>query len=85
LEGALGGITGDLIGLGLPDLEAKPYEGGIKDGSILISVHTENSVEISKAKDIFKALNALDITSRTEATPPKSDKKAMTEEETYTR
>jgi hypothetical protein len=83
LGGALGGIAGALIGMGIPEIEAKLYEGKIKDGNILISVHTENSDEISKAKGIFEALNAQDITSTTEATPPKRDTTAMTEERPY--
>lgn len=85
MGGALGGIAGALIGMGIPELEAKLYEGKIKDGNILISVHTENSDEISRAKDIFHGLKAQDITSTTEATPPKSDKTAMTEERHLTR
>ena len=47
---AVGGVAGGLIGLGIPELEAKRYEGLIKEGNILISVHTENSAEISRAK-----------------------------------
>lgn len=85
MGGALGGIAGALIGMGIPEIEAKLYEGKIKDGNILISVHTENSAEISKAKDIFESLNAQDITSTAEATTPKGDKTVMTEETTYIR
>src|SRR6266850_149522 len=66
-----GGIAGGLIGLGIPELEAKRYEGKIKQGNILISVHTENSDEISRAKDIFKQAGAQDICTSSEATPPK--------------
>jgi hypothetical protein len=52
--GAVGGITGALIGLGIPEYEAKRYEGKVKDGNILVSVHTEDRDEISRAKEIFK-------------------------------
>src|SRR6186713_2021426 len=41
--GAVGGIAGALVGLGIPEYEAKRYETKIKSGNILISVHTENS------------------------------------------
>ncbi len=58
---AVGGIAGGLIGLGIPELEAKRYEGKIKEGNILISVHTDNSAEISRAKDIFTKAGAQDI------------------------
>src|SRR6202012_6063808 len=41
IGGAVGGIAGALIGLGTPEYEAKRYEGKIKSGNVLISVHTE--------------------------------------------
>lgn len=81
--GAIGGITGALIGMGIPELEAKLYEGKIKDGNILISVHTENSDELAKAKGIFEAMNANDISSTGEPTPPKGDKTAEAVKKTY--
>jgi hypothetical protein len=58
---AVGGITGGLIGLGIPELEARRYEGKLKEGNILISVHTENSDQITQAKDIFTNSGAQDI------------------------
>ena len=51
---AFGGLTGALVGLGIPEYEAKRYEGKIKEGNILISVHSENSDEVTRAKDIFE-------------------------------
>jgi len=71
---AAGGLTGALIGMGIPELEAKRYEGKIKEGNILISVHTENSDEISRAKEIFKAAGAQDICATGESSPPKNQK-----------
>ena len=68
---AAGGITGGLIGLGIPELEAKRYEGKVKEGNILLSVHTENSEEISRAKDIFTKAGAQDICTTGEAAAPK--------------
>jgi hypothetical protein len=72
---AVGGIAGGLIGLGIPELEAKRYEGKIRDGNILIAVHTENSNEISRAKEIFERANAQDIcvTGESSAPKPKTD------------
>jgi hypothetical protein len=58
---ALGGLTGALIGLGIPEYEAKRYEGKIKEGNILISVHTENRTERSRAKQLFEQAGAEDI------------------------
>jgi hypothetical protein len=64
---ALGGLTGALIGLGIPEYEAKRYEGKIKEGNILISVHTEDSTERKRAKDIFERAGADDISYTEEA------------------
>ena len=58
---AVGGLTGALVGLGIPEYEAKRYEGKIKEGNILISVHSEDSDEVSQAKAIFERHNAHDI------------------------
>ena len=66
----VGGIGGALIGMGIPELEAKRYEGKVKDGNILISAHSENSEEITMAKDIFKASGASDISSTSEKSAP---------------
>lgn len=61
IGGATGGLVGALVGMGIPEYEAKRYEGKIKDGNILISVHTDDSQERSKAKDIFEQADAEDI------------------------
>ena len=61
--GALGGLVGALIGLGIPEYEAKRYEGRVNDGGILVSVHCESSEEVSRAKDVLKAAGGEDIAS----------------------
>src|SRR5258708_25288112 len=58
LAGAAGGaaargLTGALIGMGIPEYEAKRDEGKVKDGNILISVPTEDSKEREPAKEIL--------------------------------
>ena len=58
---AAGGLTGALIGIGMPEYEAKLYEGKIKEGNILIAVHSENSDETKRAKDIFERADAHDV------------------------
>ena len=84
---AVGGIAGGLIGLGIPEIEAKRYEGKVKAGNLLISVHTENSQEISRAKDIFTQAGAEDICTTGEASTPKENRAdtrtARSTEETY--
>lgn len=72
--GAVGGIAGALIGLGIPEYEAKRYEGKVKSGNVLISVHTENSEEIKRAREIFKREGAEDISSTGESSTPKDKK-----------
>lgn len=71
---AAGGIAGGLIGLGIPELEAKRYEEKIKSGNILISVHTENSDEIKRAKEIFTQAGGQDICTTGESSAPKETK-----------
>src|SRR5512140_1538017 len=73
---AAGGIAGGLIGLGIPELEAKRYEGKVKAGNLLISVHTENSAEIKRAKEFFTQAGAQDICATGEASTPRESKAA---------
>ena len=63
----VGGLTGALVGLGIPEFEAKRYEGKLRQGHILISVHSENSMETDRAKQIFETAGAHDISTSTEA------------------
>jgi len=61
--GTVGGLTGALIGMGIPEFEAKRYEGKVRDGRILMSVHTEDRDQRSRAKEIFERHGAEDISS----------------------
>ena len=67
---ATGGLTGSLVGLGIPEYEAKQYDGKIRAGNMLISVHTEDGEEVTKAKEIFKRESATDISYTGEASAP---------------
>lgn len=58
---ATGGVAGALIGLGIPEVEAKQYEAKLREGNVLISVHTENGDEAKRAEQIFKAADAKDV------------------------
>ena len=64
---AAGGIVGALVGMGMPEFEAKRYDAKIREGNILISVHTEDGKQRDVAKDVFKRYNADDISSGSEA------------------
>jgi hypothetical protein len=59
--GAVGGIAGSLIGLGIPEYEAKRYEGKVKQGGILLSVHADDGDDVTRAKEIFEEAEAHDI------------------------
>src|SRR5919108_1791579 len=63
----LGGIAGALICLGIPEYEAKRYEGKLKEGNLLISVHADDSTERDRAKTIFEEAGAEDISYTEEA------------------
>jgi hypothetical protein len=52
--GAVGGLTGALIGMGIPEYVAKRYEGRVKDGGILLSVHSDDAQWTKKAKEILE-------------------------------
>ena len=64
---AAGGIIGALVGLGIPEFEAKRYDAKIREGNILISVHTEDGKQKGVAEDVFKRNHADDISSASEA------------------
>ena len=65
--GAVGGFVGALAGMGIPEYEAKRYDGRVRQGGILASVHCDNSEWVEKAKDILKQTGAEDISSAGEA------------------
>jgi hypothetical protein len=65
--GAVAGIAGALIGMGIPEYEAKRYEGRLRKGGILLSVHSDNSEWTKKAKEILERTGAEDVASAGEA------------------
>ena len=56
-------MTGALIGMGIPEYEAKRYEGRVAKGVILLSVHCDTSEEINRAKEIMERSGAENISS----------------------
>jgi len=77
--GALGAIAGALIGFGMPEYEAKRYEGRVRHGGILLSVHCDDHEWTKKAVDILRHTGAEDIASTGEAASDfgKSDKPTL--------
>jgi hypothetical protein len=65
--GVVGGIVGALTGMGIPEYEAKRYEGAVKGGGTLLSVHCDTSEQIAVAKQALVDTGARDIASTTEA------------------
>jgi hypothetical protein len=59
--GSVGGFAGALVGMGIPEFEAKLYDVRVKDGGVLVAVHSESPEGISKARDVLKAVGAEDI------------------------
>jgi hypothetical protein len=61
--GAVGGMIGALAGMGIPEYEAKRYEGRVREGGVLLSVHCDNSDWVSRAKNMLRQTGAQDIAS----------------------
>src|SRR5206468_11149681 len=65
--GTVGGVVGALVGMGSPEYEAKRYEGRVKKGGILLSVHCDSSDWTKKAKKILERTGAEDVSSTGES------------------
>jgi Protein of unknown function (DUF3341) len=63
IGGAVGGVAGALVGMGIPEYEAKSYEGRLQKGGILLSAHCDTSEEIKRAKEIMERTGAEEISS----------------------
>lgn len=61
--GAVGGLVGALAGMGVPEYEAKSYEGRVKGGGTLLSVHCETSEQVDRARHLLAGAGATDISS----------------------
>ena len=72
----VGGIAGALIGMGIPEYEAKRYEGHIRDGRILVSVHAIDGRETSAVKEVYKQVGATDVATAGESAVPAGHRQA---------
>lgn len=63
----IAGAGGALIGLGIPEYEAKRYEGRVRAGAYLISIHCDDSEWTTRAKEILVQCGAEDVSSTSEA------------------
>jgi hypothetical protein len=67
IGGTVGGLAGALIGAGVPEFEAKRYEGRIQGGHVLLSVHCDNKEWADKAAEILEGGGGEDISRTKEA------------------
>jgi hypothetical protein len=67
LGSAIGGVTGALLGLGIPEYEARRYEARINRGGILLSVHCDDRDWSRRARNILVETGAEDVASAGEA------------------
>ena len=65
--GAVGTLTGSLIGLGIPEYEAKRYESYVNKGGMLLAVHADDNKWAKLAKEILDRAGARDIEKTSEA------------------
>jgi hypothetical protein len=73
--GAVGGLVGALVGMGIPEYEATRYEGRLKEGGVLLSVHCDTSDQITRAKDVLTRTGATDIASAGESSVGSKEEK----------
>jgi hypothetical protein len=65
--GILGGLTGALVGAGIPEYVAKRYEGRVRKGGILLSVHCDDHDWVNRARRLLTETGAEDTSSSGEA------------------
>jgi hypothetical protein len=63
----VGGLAGAVAGSSIPEYEAKRYEGRVRKGGILLSVHCDNPEWAKTARMILKRTGAHDIATTGEA------------------
>lgn len=63
----VGGLAGAMVGAGVPEYEAKRYEGRVRKGGILLSVHCDDAKWSKTARSILKRTGASDVSTTGEA------------------
>jgi hypothetical protein len=53
--------------MGIPEYEAKRYEGRVKNGGVLLSVHCDTSEAVKRAKHTLQGTGAEDVASSGES------------------
>ncbi len=65
--GVLGGIIGAFLGACRPEYEAKRYQGRIRSGGVLLSVHCDNAHWRLRAKNVLRSTGARSVASNIES------------------
>ena len=65
--GAGGGLVAALLGFGIPEPEAKRYEGRVVEGGTLLSVHCDSPMRVKRATQIFNSSGADHVVSCNES------------------
>ena len=66
--GLVGGIAGALVGMGIPEYEAKTYEDRLHRGDAIITVTTHSVEDNARVERIFAEAGAGNISSNHSAT-----------------
>src|SRR3954447_16776298 len=61
LGAAAGGIIGGLLGLGVPEEEAKAYDGHVQAGRVLLTVHPTATTTSARAVEVMDANGGYDV------------------------
>lgn len=61
LGAATGGLIGALLGLGVPEDEARQYENHVREGRVLLTVHPSPLFDVTRATRILEANGAYDV------------------------
>lgn len=71
--GAVGGFAGAFIGLGIPEFEAKLYEGRLQKGGILFAAYCDSPAAVQSAKEILTRTGAEDVAAAAESSAKKRE------------
>ena len=59
--GAVGAVAGALIGMRIPDHQAKQYEESLRHGAAIVSVHVQSEKELESAMQVLADAGAEDL------------------------
>jgi hypothetical protein len=65
--GTLGAVIGALVGASRPEYEAKRYEGRMRSGGVLLSVHCDTADWRTRAKNVLRNTGARSIATTSES------------------